>query len=66
MKSIFICASLIVPVIAVHNVVKVRPCSGNRPFPREVRVDECSNMPCKVRRGKDASAEVDFIAREQI
>ncbi|EAT38572.1 AAEL009557-PA [Aedes aegypti] len=62
MNSIFIYTLLITPVFAVHNVVQVRPCSGNRPFPREVRVDDCSTMPCKLSRGRDASAEVDFIA----
>lgn len=64
MHRAIICLGLLPLVLAVGDVVQVRPCPGNLPVPREVRVVDCPSMPCLVRRGQETNAEVDFRARE--
>lgn len=66
MHKAIICIGFLPLVLAIGDVVQVRPCPGDLPVPREVRVVDCPSMPCPMRRGQDANVEVDFRARELI
>ncbi|XP_055847999.1 NPC intracellular cholesterol transporter 2-like [Episyrphus balteatus] len=39
----------------------VKKCSGNKPFPLEVRVLNCDVPPCNVVKGQDMEFEIDFV-----
>jgi hypothetical protein len=37
--------------------------SGEKgPSPKEIRVKDCDDLPCTIKRGEDVIAEVDFVA----
>lgn len=62
MQASIIAVVLLPLVLALGDIVPVRPCIQNLPVPREVRVVNCTSVPCPVRRGQDVNAEVDFEA----
>ncbi|XP_055847998.1 uncharacterized protein LOC129913394 [Episyrphus balteatus] len=40
----------------------VRRCSGDFPFPLNVKVDDCEELPCSVTKGTTTHMEVQFVA----
>ncbi|EDW28022.1 GL27280 [Drosophila persimilis] len=65
----FICISLglLATVQAASDLATdVRRCSGNKPFPLEVRVGGCITPPCNVVKGSTQLFEIDFAVDKYI
>ncbi|XP_055523760.1 ecdysteroid-regulated 16 kDa protein-like [Wyeomyia smithii] len=68
----YILLAAIIPAVMLQNsdnvdhtqwdIVAARPCAGLRPVPANVRMENCSAMPCPLVRGSDANMAMEFTA----
>ncbi|XP_055529608.1 NPC intracellular cholesterol transporter 2-like [Wyeomyia smithii] len=68
----YILLAAIIPAVMLQNsdnvdhtqwdIVAARPCGGLRPFPANVRMENCPAMPCPLVRGSDANMAMEFTA----
>ncbi|KAH8236594.1 hypothetical protein KR026_006490 [Drosophila bipectinata] len=49
-----------------HPATEVKRCSGNKPFPLEVRVHNCITPPCNIVKGSNQKFEIDFAVDKYI
>ncbi|XP_062554052.1 NPC intracellular cholesterol transporter 2 homolog a-like [Armigeres subalbatus] len=67
----FLLLATLIPAVLLQNAdnvdtqvwptVSIRPCAGVRPVPQSVRIEDCYETPCLLRRGTDARMALDFI-----
>lgn len=72
----FLILVALVPAVMLQNadninyddwdVVPFRPCAGARPPPASLRIENCPQMPCQLRRGTSAMMVMDYTSRKFI
>ncbi|XP_055908646.1 uncharacterized protein LOC129943327 [Eupeodes corollae] len=60
--SILTLALLMTFVIFCESKTHVRKCPGDLPFPLNVQIDDCEEMPCSVTKGTTTHMEIQFVA----